>query len=458
MAATLVESLGLIDVRQLMRGLPWAGDWTAVTEEILAFAGQAGAARKWTQPPGRRGQAVMEREKRMADTPVTNASRDLARRAVAELVPDFRARAGEGEQLRTMPIDLVRRAKAAGLFRLNLPESLGGLELDPATTVEIVEEISRADGSAGWTIVIGNSTAFFAWLDPSVARELIGAHPDFVSTSVWAPLGRAAPERPGRFTVSGRWPFNSGCPHADWLQVGVFVSDSGAPRTLASGAPDWRFAFIPARSAVIEDTWDAMGLRGTGSHHLTVSDASVPAEHLAAPFFESARHDGPLWRIPLVTLAGMFLAAVPLGIARRALDEFAALAMTKVRGPTTQGIGHDAEAQGQLARAEGALAAARSFLFDAIAGIWDTACRGDEPGLEQRALVLLAASQVVRAGVEAVDRVFRLAGAEAVFAVHPLQRCFRDIHTASQHILFSTGRDQAFAKVRLGIEQPTFLI
>ena len=379
------------------------------------------------------------------------------RSAVAELVPAFQARAGEAERLRTMPADLVIRAKKAGLFRLNLPRSLGGYELEPAVTVEILEEISRADGSAGWTLVIGNSTAFFAWLDPVVAKELIGYQPDFVSTSMWAPLGQATAQ-PGGFTVSGRWPFNSGCPHATWLQVGVLVTEAGRPRTLACGAPDWRFAFVPARSAVIEDTWDAMGLCGTGSHHLSLSGVPVPAERLAAPFFEPARHDGPLWRIPLVTLAAMFLAAVPLGIARRALEEFTALAVRKVRGPAAQSIGHDAAAQVELARAEGALAAARSFLFDAIGSVWDTACRGDEPSLAQRALVLLAANQAVRAGTEAVDRVFRLAGADAVFARHPLQRCLRDIHAAGQHILFSGGRDQAFAKVRLGLEQPTYLI
>jgi len=394
----------------------------------------------------------------MADTLAVNAAKDALWSAVEDLVPDFLARAGEGERLRTMPADLVERAKAAGLFRLNLPQSLGGIELYPAATAAIFEEISRADGSAGWTLVIGNSTAFFAWLDPTVAKKLIGDHPDFVSTSMWAPLGQATPEQPGRFTVSGRWPFNSGCPHAAWLQVGVLVTDSGAPRMLASGAPDWRFAFIPARSAAIEDTWDAMGLRGTGSHHLAVSAVDVPAAHLAAPFFEPARHDGPLWRIPLITQAAMFLAAVPLGIARRALDEFAAIATKKVRGPATQSIGHDAAVQCQLTQAQGALASARSFLFDTIGQTWDAACRGDEPGLEQRSLVLLAANQAMRAGTEAVDRVFHLAGAEAVYAHHPLQRCFRDVHTAGQHILFSTGRDQAFDKVRLGIDQPTYLI
>jgi indole-3-acetate monooxygenase len=394
----------------------------------------------------------------VADTPVVNAGSESLWSAVTDLVPEFEARAVEGEQLRTMPADLVERAKAAGLFRLNLPRSLGGFELDPAATAEIFEEISRADGSAGWTIVIGNSTAFFAWLDPAVAKELIGQDPDFVSTSMWAPLGQATAKGPGGFTVSGRWPFNSGCPHAAWFQVGVFVTDSGAPRTLASGAPDWRFAFIPARSAGIEDNWNGMGLRGTGSHHVTLAGVQVPAEHLAAPFFEPARHDGPLWRIPIVTLAAIFLAAVPLGITRRALDEFAAIATQKVRGPASQSIGHDANAQCQLARAEGALASARSFLFDAVAQIWSTACKGDEPSLQQRALVVLAANQAMRAGAEAVSRVFYLAGAEAVLAHHPLQRCFRDVHTAGQHILFSAARDEAFAKVRLGIDQPTYLI
>ena len=310
----------------------------------------------------------------------------VLRSAVADLVPAFRARAAEAERLRTMPADLVLRAKQAGLFRLNLPRSLGGYELEPAVTAEIFEEISRADGSAGWTMVIGNSTAFFAWLEPAVAKELIADQLGFVSTSMWAPLGRAA-EQPGGFTVSGRWPFNSGSPHATWLQVGVIVTDADGPRTRACGAPDWRFAFVPARNAVIEDTWQAMGLCGTGSHHLSLSELPVPSERLAAPFFEPARHDGPLWRIPLVTLAAMFLAAVPLGIARRALEEFTALAVGKTRGPAARSIGHDAAVQDQLARAEGALASARCFpvrhhryrLGYGAAGEMSRACRSEPP-------------------------------------------------------------------------------
>jgi indole-3-acetate monooxygenase len=394
-------------------------------------------------------------------TSILAASTDTAaiRAAVDSLLPEFRARAADGDRLATMPADLVGRAKAAGLFRLNLPRSLGGFELDPAATVEIFEAISYADGSAGWTIVIGNSTAFFAWLDPATARELIGGNPDFISTSMWAPLGAAEPDPAGTgFTLTGRWPFNSGCVHADWLQVGTFITGNGRPATRPGGEPDWRFAFIRAGAATVEDTWDALGLRGTGSHHLAVSGTPVPAEQLAAPLFELARHDGALWRIPLVTLAGMFIAAVPLGIARRALDEFTGQAAGKARGPSRQPIGQDGAVQAELARAEGELRAVRSFLFETIGQTWDTACRGDEPDLRQRAQVALAAGTVMRASASAVDRMYRLAGAQAVFADHPLQRCFRDIHAAGQHILFSSGREQSCARVWLGIDQPTFMI
>jgi alkylation response protein AidB-like acyl-CoA dehydrogenase len=378
--------------------------------------------------------------------------------AVGQLVPEFRDRAAEGEDLRTMPPDLVARAKSAGLFRLNLPRSLGGFELDPATTVEIFEEISRADGSAGWTMVIGNSTAFFAWLEPAVAREMIGANLDVVSTSMWGPFGQAVPDGAGSFKVSGRWPFNSGSPHAEWLQVGVFVTDDGAPRMLPEGRPDWRFAFVPRKAAIVEDTWDSLGLRGTGSHHLSVTGQMVSEQHVAAPLFESARHDGPLWRIPLITLAAMFLAAVPLGISRRALDEFVEIAAGKSRGAAAGTVAHDGDAQRQFARAEAGVQSARAFLFDALSEVWDMTSRGDDPGLKQRARVLVAANQAMRAGVEAVDSVFRLVGADAVFTHQPLQRCFRDIHTADQHILFSASRDEAFAKLHFGIDQPTFFV
>jgi alkylation response protein AidB-like acyl-CoA dehydrogenase len=394
----------------------------------------------------------------VVDQAIVDEETNAIREAVRQLAPEFSARAAEGEALRTMPADLVARAKHAGLFRLGLPRSLGGLELDPATQVEVIEEISRADGSAGWTVLIGNSTTFFAWLDPGAAREMIGGNPDFSSTSMWGPMGHATPDGSGAFSISGRWPFNSGCPHSEWLQVGVFVMNGDRLRQRAGGGPDWRLGFVRSHVAEIEYDWDAVGLRGTGSHHLSISGIRLPDAHLAAVFFEPARHSGPLWRIPFVTLATMFMAGFPLGVARRALDEFTEVARSKVRGTAQETVAHDGHAQVQVARAEAGLWAARSFVFDTIGDLWTTACAGDTPSLDQRARMLLATNQAMRAGTQAVDSVFRLAGAGAVLSGQPLQRCFRDIHTGDQHILFSAGRDQAFARVRFGIDQPTFMI
>src|SRR5438128_1546495 len=121
-----------------------------------------------------------------------------------EVSPELSARAAEGEALRTMPIDLVDKLKRAGFFQMTLPKSLGGLELDPVTTFEITEILAQADGSAGWTVMIGNgANAQFAWLDPGVASQMIGAHTQFSSTSMFAPFGTMVESERSTYTVSG---------------------------------------------------------------------------------------------------------------------------------------------------------------------------------------------------------------------------------------------------------------
>ena len=183
--------------------------------------------------------------------------------------------ADEAEQLRTMPRELVDRVRAEGLFRMAMPAALGGLEVDPMAIVTVIETVARADGSAGWTVLIGNSTAFFAWLDPHAAKDMLGESTDVASTSMFAPRGRA--RRDGDdLVIDGRWPFNSGCIHADWYQVGVVVMDGDQPAARPDGTPDLRFAFFPAGAAEIHDTWHATGLRGTGSHDIEVRGLRIP--------------------------------------------------------------------------------------------------------------------------------------------------------------------------------------
>jgi indole-3-acetate monooxygenase len=391
----------------------------------------------------------------MVETLIRSAERDTVLQAARELAPDFSLRAQEGETARTMPDDLVGRVRSAGLFRLALPISLGGLELDPLTILEVVEILSQADGSAGWTVLIGNSTAFFAWLDPAVARAMIGDNQGFCSTSMFGPMGRAHPEGDHGFLVSGRWPFNSGCPHSEWLQVGVFVMDDQKPRMRDATNPDWRFAFVRHDAARIENTWDALGLRGTGSHHLTLESVVVPVEHLAAPIFEPACHPGPLWRLGLFDLAGVLMAGFPLGVARRAIDEFTSMARTKFRGSPTNTVAGNDHTQMLLAQSESRLRAARLYVYDVVARVWNTCLNGERPAPPQRAELALAACHAMRAALDAVDPLYRLAGAEAVFTGHPLERCLRDLHTGSQHIIFSAAREQEFPRILLGIDPAT---
>jgi len=390
---------------------------------------------------------------------VGHARSDTAGAALAAaraIAPRFSARAREGERLRTMPPDLVAEVRAAGLFGLATPRALGGAELPPTAIVEVVEELCRADGSAGWTVLIGNSTAFLGWLDPVVATELVGGQTDPVGAGVFAPTGRLTPVGTDRFGLTGRWSFCSGAAHADWFFNGALVDDGGAPRIVPGRGPDWRLAVVPASGVAVVDTWDAVGLRGTGSHDVTVRELPVPLEHTIAPFYEPARHDGPLWRFPFFTLVGTTLVGFPLGVARRALDELTRFAAVKVRPPSTAPIAEDGDVQVALTRAEGGLQSARAFVLDALGALWDVACAGDVPTVEQRARFLLAAQQAMRAAVAAVDVAVGLGGMAALHADHPLQRCHRDIHAADQHIYFSQAAAKRYAKARLGIEQETF--
>ena len=374
----------------------------------------------------------------------------LSARAIA---PEFTTRAADGERLRTMPPDLVARAKQAGLFRIGVPRSLGGLECDPVTVVEVIEEISRADGSAGWTVAIGNSVAFFAWLEPLVVTEMLGGDRDIVSTGVFAPMGRAVRDG-GDFVLTGRWPFNSGCMHADWFQTGFFVMDGDRPAVRPDGNLDWRFAFYRREQAEIIDTWHTLGLRGTGSHDVAVHGLRIPESHTAMPFYDPPRHESALLALGFSEFTAAILSGIPLGIARRALDELEAFAPTKRRPNRETTIAEDAHAQFQVGRAEGALLSARAFVIDSFGDAWDHVRTTGAPTPEQQGRMLLSMQQAMDASLRAVDVAYEFTGASAVFDDNPIGRCWRDLHTARQHVVFSGYRTSEYARTRFEVQSP----
>lgn len=371
--------------------------------------------------------------------------------AARELAPAIAARAAEGEQIGCVPTDLLERIEKAGLIDLMLPTSFGGLELDPVTVVDVVTELSRADGSVGFTILSLNATFFVAWLDPDAARTVLADRPRAVAT-VFAPLGKAYPRPDGGLRVTGRWPFNSGCRNASWFANGVMVQDGDKPAMVPPGRPDWRLVFVPSGDVEVLPTWNVAGLKGTGSNDVRMTDIDVAPEFTANPIFEPARQDGAIFRWSFFALMGVLFAGFPLGIARRALDEFVSLAPHKSRG--SKPLAEEQSIQLIVARSEARLRAAQAYVREVLAQAWDRTLAGDEMTTADRAAVRLATGHAMRAGCEVVDSVFRVAGGSALYDTSPLQRCWRDVNAGSHHGYFSEYHETRVGRAMLDVPVP----
>lgn len=377
--------------------------------------------------------------------------------AARRLAPELSERANDNEQRRTMAPDLVEKMRRAGLFRLGLPAALGGLECDPLTIIETIEEVSRADGSAGWTAFIGNNTALAAWLDPFIAKQIVADDPDFVVAGAFAPTGTARPEG-DELVIDGRWSFCSGSPHADWFTTGVIVMDGVSPCLAPTGRPDWRLALYPASDGEIIDTWHVAGLQGTGSHDILARAVHIPRERTVMPFYEPAHFDGPLYRLPFPLFLMTFVSGFPLGVARRALDEFAALAATKSRAlPPGPKMVEDAAVQVELARAEAAVRSARAFVVESLSAAFSSVCAGDDVSRPQRTDAVMATLNAARAARAAVDCVFAMAGAGALFANSPLQRCARDLMAGTQHLVLGMNQWKTVGRVLFGLDPASYM-
>lgn len=376
-------------------------------------------------------------------------------RAVEELAGLASSLAARAEAGRTLPDELVARLRDAGLFAMGLPRALGGLESRPEELIPVVEAMSRADASAGWSVLIGNTSAFLAWLDPAVAQRIVADRPAPVLAGSMAPLGKGELVDGGAaYRVTGRWPFSSGCSHADVLMGGFVVTEGGKPVPGPGGRPRMRVAFYPAEQGTVHDTWHVAGLGGTGSHDTSVTDLVVPAERTAVPFAEPSHHSSPLYRLSPYNVLMVLFAGFPLGVAGRALDELAALAATKQRVGARQNLLDDPLVNTTLVADYARLNAARTAVHAAATDVWDTVESGDELTLRQRADLAAATIHAFDVGREIVSRAFNQAGASALFDTSPLQRCLRDMHAAGQHIAFSADSRERLSRAWLGLPVP----
>lgn len=353
--------------------------------------------------------------------------------AARALMPRIRASANRIEQERQLPAELVDALTEAGIFRMLVPRSLGGGEVDPITQLDVLEALSEADGSVGWCAAIGSGSAWaLALLAPDVAAEILRDPKAIVAGSFGLPSGGRAVEVAGGYRVTGRWPFASGSPHSSWMFGHSIVYDGDEPRPGPRGGPETRVMLFPKAAATILDTWAATGLAGTGSHDFTVTDLFVPAEYTFGLYGATGYHDGPLYKGRFYLLAH---GAHALGIARAAIDAFVQ-AISQKRQPLTGALLRDRSMiQVAVAQAEALVRSGRAYLWETTRKVWDEVIATGDLSTESRALVRLAISQSFEHATRAIDLMYTSGGGSSVYRTNPLQRYFRDIHTASQHAI-----------------------
>jgi len=352
--------------------------------------------------------------------------------AVQSLAPTIAAERERLDTERELSPGLIDALVEAGLFRLWTPRELGGAELDPVSGLRVIAAVSELDGSVGWNVMISSAYSFFAGRLPGPAAETIYGDRRAAVAGQLQPGGTAELIDRG-YRVSGRWPFGSGSQQATWFLAQCAVHGNGAPRPARGGAPAMRLVFVPADHCHIHDTWHVSGLRGTGSHDYSMEDVEVATEYGFDLFADRPTRTEPLYACPLVPIVTAAPASVPVGIARAALQAFKSIAKTKKSFPSTQTLSEHPTVQQEYGRAEMYARSAELLLFQAVTDMWESVQAGTPPTLEQRAACRLGCINAGINAAQAVDIVYTLAGADSIFEKHALERCFRDVHAATQH-------------------------
>ena len=317
----------------------------------------------------------------------------------------------------------------------------------------MVEEVARQDGSTGWIVALGVANSLFTSVLPRAsAARVLG---DGAVLIAGAPaFGVRAQRVEGGYRLTGRWGYNSGAPNADWIAAPAPIFDGETPRMGPHG-PEMVLFFVRPSDVQIIDTWYVTGLRASGTQDLYVEDVFVRDEMtggFSMPDGPRAVRDSAITRLPFLSLFGIVQAPpVCLGLARREIDEFKQIALSKQDLFGTR-LSEKVQAQVGLARAEALVRSARTYWYSEVEAAWTAAVNGFSLSLEDRAAVRIASLTAVEQSVAAADLLYRLAGSSAIFQSSPLERCWRDMHTAAQQMQVQDGRWETAGRVLMGLD------
>jgi alkylation response protein AidB-like acyl-CoA dehydrogenase len=293
--------------------------------------------------------------------------------------------------------------------------------------------------------IAATSSLLGAYLPADGAAEVFGA-PQSVAAGVWAPGGLAKPVD-GGVVLSGRWSFCSGVSHSDWMFAGCLLP--------TSGDPVMRVAALPKSDLEVLDTWYTGGLRGTGSHDVVATDVFVPDRRIMSVIDGSPPDAAPLYRFPLFGFFALSIGAAALGNARGAVDDLVTLATTKKSLGSRRSLAERTTVQAAVAEAEAALRAARLLFAHSIDEAWQAAQRPEPVSEALRVGLRLAATHATRTSAEVTKVMYDLAGGTAIYEKSPLQRRFRDAHTATAHFQVSATSYEVPGRLLLGLPTRT---
>ncbi|MEZ4502585.1 MAG: acyl-CoA dehydrogenase family protein [Dehalococcoidia bacterium] len=369
--------------------------------------------------------------------------------AARRLRPLIEAASSEIEASGRLTEEVVDALQREHLFHMMLPRSLGGLETNPVDACRAIEEVALADGSTGWCVMLAAQSASFAgYLPETAAREVWGD--GGIAAGVARPIGRAVvtSEPEDGWNVSGHWPFASGSTHATWFAGECVVYDGDRPR-MRGDEEETRMVFVPRDEVVIHETWDALGLGGTASHDFTIEASFVPASHGFQMLRTEPQHPWALYRAdPLIFVTH---GSHALGVARGALEAARAILVNR-RGYGDAPLRDVPRLQTAIAEATALIESARHWLYATSDALWRATVAAGADTTLLRARTRLATSHAARAGVQAVDLLQSALGTSAVGRGSPLERRFRDIHTAAAHVMIGPLTYEAAGRAELGLD------
>jgi alkylation response protein AidB-like acyl-CoA dehydrogenase len=379
-------------------------------------------------------------------SPRSRATEEELLQRASDLIPALKERAARTEELRRIPRETIGDVVASGLIRIGTPKRFGGLDVGYGLMLDVAVELGRGCGATAWCYALWAAHAWLIGHWPLAAQEEVFAGgPDLLSSSAFAPAGARVEAVAGGFRLSGRWQFSSGCDAATWVMLG------------APGADGPMWVLVPRSDYQIVDTWFVSGLRGTGSKDIAIEGAFVPSHRVLPGPFTAGGVESIGWKLhrqaryclPVGCLLGWDLVAPMVGIAQGAVDAFTD------RFRCTAGPGKSAEStviQNRLAEATAEVDAARAVMRQDVREMLARAARGEQFSPLDVARYRRDKAFVSKLAVQAVERLFEVSGAHALFESDPLQRMHRDVVAASHRdgqILDFGG--QHYARLALGL-------